>query len=295
MASVWVCLAEGGGVEKRVTVPGVGEGTPKEGAKCFVHYRVFLEETGEEVYATEENDGPPVEVVASAGAPGCSSTAGLGIGLLSMRKRERAELRVRPEYGYGEEGSFSFPHVPPSSTLVYSADLLGWLEEGEESLTTDMLFEERLAAAQRRRDLGVDEFRCGNYREAWSFFNMGISFLNEDMMFQLKQEDLGKVHSIRHPLLLNSFSSLVRLKRYGQGLKLAEQVTREDPENAKAWCRVAKGHRLLGNTGRALEAIRAAEGLAPGSEAVREELERIREAESAGKERDKKRWFGMFG
>ena len=72
-------------------------------------------------------------------------------------------------------------------------------------------------------------------------------------------------------------------------------MTREDPGNTKAWCRVAKGHRLLGNTGDALEAIRAAERLAPGSEAVRDELERIREADSAGKERDKKRWFGMFG
>lgn len=56
---------------------------------------------------------------------------GLGIGAASMRSGERALLRVGWELGYGEEGSFSFPNVPPSADLLYEVELIGFDEVKE--------------------------------------------------------------------------------------------------------------------------------------------------------------------
>jgi hypothetical protein len=53
---------------------------------------------------------------------------GLGIGVASMKAGERALLRVSWELGYGKEGSFSFPNVPPMADLVYEVELIGFDE-----------------------------------------------------------------------------------------------------------------------------------------------------------------------
>lgn len=68
----------------------------------------------------------------------CSETekkemTGLGIGVASMKAGERALLHVGWELGYGKEGSFSFPHVPPMADLVYEVVLIGFDETKEVS------------------------------------------------------------------------------------------------------------------------------------------------------------------
>lgn len=52
--------------------------------------------------------------------------AGLAIGISSMKTGERALLHVGWELGYGKEGSFSFPNVPPMADLIYEVHLIGF-------------------------------------------------------------------------------------------------------------------------------------------------------------------------
>ena len=47
---------------------------------------------------------------------------GVDIGLLSMRLHEKAELVIKPEYGYGNK--CSPPPIPDGSTLTYIIELL---------------------------------------------------------------------------------------------------------------------------------------------------------------------------
>lgn len=58
---------------------------------------------------------------------------GLAIGVSSMKSGERALLYVGWELGYGKEGSFSFPNVPPMSDIVYEVELIGFDETKEVS------------------------------------------------------------------------------------------------------------------------------------------------------------------
>lgn len=59
--------------------------------------------------------------------------AGLAIGLSSMTSGEHALLHVGWEFGYGEEGSFSFPNVPPRADIIYEVELIGFDETKEVS------------------------------------------------------------------------------------------------------------------------------------------------------------------
>ena len=45
-------------------------------------------------------------------------------GIKSMKKGEKALLTLKPEYGYGEQGSP--PSIPPSATLNFEVELLSW-------------------------------------------------------------------------------------------------------------------------------------------------------------------------
>lgn len=56
---------------------------------------------------------------------------GLGIGVASMKSGEQALFHVGWELGYGEEGSFSFPNVPPAADLIYEVELIGFDEVKE--------------------------------------------------------------------------------------------------------------------------------------------------------------------
>lgn len=53
---------------------------------------------------------------------------GLAIGVSSMKSSERALLHVGWELGYGKEGSFSFPNVPPMADIIYEVELIGFDE-----------------------------------------------------------------------------------------------------------------------------------------------------------------------
>jgi FKBP-type peptidyl-prolyl cis-trans isomerase len=57
--------------------------------------------------------------------------AGLAIGVASMKSGERALFHVEWELGYGKEGSFSFPNVPPMADLLYEVELIGFDEVKE--------------------------------------------------------------------------------------------------------------------------------------------------------------------
>jgi hypothetical protein len=65
--------------------------------------------------------------------------AGLGIGVSSMKSGERALFHVGWELGYGEEGSFSFPNVPPMADLVYEVELIGFDDVKEVDKITSAL------------------------------------------------------------------------------------------------------------------------------------------------------------
>lgn len=259
-------------VTKMILAAGEGEVPPLH-AKCLVHYTARLADGGDLVMdsrAEQRSGNDPVLIV--AGRTSALRATGLNLGVATMKKGEQCKLNVAPEYGYGDQGSFSFPAVPPSAALEYEVELMHWEAATEERLRSDMLFEERLEAAERRRLEGNQHFRGGNATEAGMLYRMALSFLDEDLLMQLEGPHLEKANNVKLPLHLNLAACDLQLEDWTSAVENCDEVLREQPNNAKAVFRRGRARLAMGNTDAAEEDLRRAAALNPNDTAVHRQL-----------------------
>lgn len=220
---------------------------------------------------------------------------GLAIGVSSMKSSERALLHVGWELGYGEEGSFSFPNVPPKADLIYEVELVGFDGTKEGKTRGDMTVEERIGAADRRKMDGNALFKEEKLEEAMQQYAMAITYMGDDFMFQL----FGKYHdmamAVKNPCHLNMAACLIKLKRYEEAIGQCTIVLAEDENNVKALFRRGKARAELGQTDAAREDFLKARKLAPEDKAIARELRLLAEQDKAVYQKQKEIYKGIFG
>uniref|UniRef100_A0A7N1A2G6 peptidylprolyl isomerase n=1 Tax=Kalanchoe fedtschenkoi TaxID=63787 RepID=A0A7N1A2G6_KALFE len=246
---------------------------------------------------------------------------GLGLGLASMKSGERALLHVGWELGYGEEGSFSFPNVPPKADIVYEVELLGFDETEEGKARGDMTVEERIGAADRRKMDGNTLFKEEKLEEAMNQYEMAIAYMGDDFMFQLFGKYRDMALAVKNPCHLNMAACLIRLQRFNEAighchrvsiweeetlairlqlsrtLRLSDRYTysRSDENNAKALFRRGKAKSELGQTEAAREDFLKARKHAPEDKAIARELPILAEQDKAVYQKQKEIYRGLFG
>lgn len=87
-----------------------------------------------------------------------------------------------------------------------------------------MLFEERLEAAERRRIDGNAFFKAGSTSDALGKYAMGLSYLDQDFMFQLQGPHEEKANAIRIPILLNMAACYLQMADYKGAIETATQA-----------------------------------------------------------------------
>ncbi|KAG1347661.1 putative Peptidyl-prolyl cis-trans isomerase FKBP42 [Cocos nucifera] len=130
-----------------------------------------------------------------------------------MKSGEHALLHVGWELGYGREGSFSFPNVPPMADLLYEVELIGFDEAKEGKARSDMTVEERIQAADRRKMEGNSYFKEEKLPEAMQQYEMAIAYMGDDFMFQLFGKYRDMALAVKNPCHLNMAACLLKLKR----------------------------------------------------------------------------------
>lgn len=207
-----------------------------------------------------------------------TNETGLHLAVASMHVGERARVWVTPEYGYGPKGNFSFPTIPPNANLIYDIELLDFEPPTEGKSHSDMTYEERLEAAERRRAEGNEAYKAGRYEEALGRYSVALSFVDEDLMIQLQGFHYDKAVAARTPALLNSAACHLKLENYNAAIGAATQVLAEDPKNAKALYRRGCARHALGQTEAALQDLTAGWQLAPGDAGLGKELNAVKKA-----------------
>ncbi|KAL4194824.1 hypothetical protein AMTRI_Chr05g61460 [Amborella trichopoda] len=162
---------------------------------------------------------------------------GLGIGVSSMRAGERALLYVGWELGYGKEGNFSFPNVPPMADFLYEVELIG----------------------VHQFKVGNGHFKEERLEEAMQQYEIAIAYIGDDFMFQLFGKYKDMALAVRNPCHPNMAACLLKLERY------------EDPIGR------GKAIAALGRTDDAREDFQKAKKLAPEDKAVAKELRLLAE------------------
>eukprot|EP00897_Mesotaenium_endlicherianum_P005890 jgi/Mesen1/5329/ME000266S04519 len=278
------------GVEKVVVKEGVGDETPQLHAHCFVHYRAWVkksmqkfEDTWDEGQAMQLNIGQEKATV-----------RGLALGVRSMKASERSLIHVQSSLAYGSEGSFSFPHVPPDSELVYEVELIGFENPKEGRSVAEMTVEERIAAADRRRAEGNELFKNEMYEDAAKQYEMAIGHMNDDFMFQMFGKYRNMANAVRLPCYLNLAACFLKLNRFDDAIGHCSVVLAEEPNNGKALFRRGKARAALGQTETARDDLQKANKLSPKDKAILKELQALKEEDKKSLEKQKRLYKGMF-
>ncbi|XP_043690457.1 peptidyl-prolyl cis-trans isomerase FKBP42-like [Telopea speciosissima] len=221
--------------------------------------------------------------------------AGLGIGVSSMKAGERALLHVCWELGYGKDGNFSFPNVPPMADLLYEVELIGFDETKEGKARSDMTVEERIGTADRRKMEGNALFNDEKLEEAMQQYEMAIAYMGDDFMFQLFGKYRDMALSVKNPCHLNMAACLIKLKRYEEAIGQCSIVLAEDENNVKALFRRGKARAELGQTDAAREDFLKACKFTPQDKAIAKELRLLAEHDKAIYQKQKELYKGIFG
>ncbi|XP_062197646.1 peptidyl-prolyl cis-trans isomerase FKBP42-like [Phragmites australis] len=277
-------------VKKQVIKEGHGK-KPLKFATCFVHYRAWVQGSLHKFEDTWQEQHP-IELVLGKEK---KEMAGLGIGVGNMRSGERALLHVGWELGYGKEGSFSFPNVPPMADLVYEVVLIGFDDVKEGKTRSDMTVEERIAAADRRKIEGNEYFKEKKLEEAMQQYEMAIAYMGDDFMFQLFGKYRDMALAVKNPCHLNMAACLIKLKRFDEAIVQCSIVLSEDENNVKALFRRGKAKSELGQTESAREDFLKAKRYSPEDKEILRELRLLAEQDKALYQKQKELYKGLFG
>ncbi|XP_077224071.1 peptidyl-prolyl cis-trans isomerase FKBP42-like [Tasmannia lanceolata] len=277
-------------VTKQVIKEGHGQ-KPAKFSTCFLHYRAWAESTLHKFEDTW-NEQRPIELILGKEK---TEMAGLGIGVSNMKAGERAKLHVGWELGYGKEGSFSFPNVPPMADLLYEVELIGFDEANEGKARSDMTVEERIGVADKRKMEGNAYFKDEKLEEAMQQYEMAIAYMGDDFMFQLFGKYRDMALSVKNPCHLNMAACLIKLKRYEEAIGQCSIVLSEDENNVKALFRRGKARAELGQTDAAREDFQKAKKYAPEDKAIVKELRSLAEHDRAVYLKQKEIYKGIFG
>ncbi|KAL6760549.1 hypothetical protein V8C86DRAFT_2550657 [Haematococcus lacustris] len=285
-----------GGVLKKVLKPGHGA-PPGLYARCLVHYLGRLQSSGSIFLdtKTESQSQQPVRVV--AGRHTSPRESGLFKAVATMKAGERAAIYVQdPAYGYGEAGSFSFPAVPPGARLTYELECVDFEEADDEDgeSSGNLMYEERLERAEKRRLTGNQLFAEGKYREAMGKYATALSYLDEDFMMQLEGFYEDKANEVKVPIHLNMAACQLRIKDYHTAVYNCSEVLKLQPGNVKALFRRGTARHALGQTEGAKVDLTAAAEKSPDDKAIRTELQALRQTLRAEREAEATLFKGQF-
>ncbi|WOH14677.1 hypothetical protein DCAR_0934197 [Daucus carota subsp. sativus] len=277
-------------VTKQVIKEGHGQ-KPSKYSTCFVHYRAWTEIT-QHKFEDTWHEQQLLELILGKEK---KEMTGLAIGVSNMKSGERALLHVGWELGYGKEGNFSFPNVPPMADIIYEVELIGFDEVKEGKARSDMTVEERISSADRRKMDGNALFKEEKLEEAIQQYEMAIAYMGDDFMFQLfgKYQDMAM--AVKNPCHLNMAACMIKLKRYEEAIEHCSIVLAEDKENVKALFRRGKAKAELGQTDAAREDFLKAGKYAPGDKAIAKELRLLAEHDKAVYSKQKELYKGLFG
>ncbi|KAI4384664.1 hypothetical protein MLD38_002786 [Melastoma candidum] len=277
-------------VTKQIIREGHGQ-KPSKYSTCFVHYMAWAEGT-QHKFEDTWHEQQPVELVLGKEK---KEMQGLALGISSMKSGEHALLHVGWELGYGKEGCFSFPNVPPMADIIYEVELIGFDETKEGKARSDMTVEERIGAADRRKMDGNALFKDEKLEEAMQQYEMAIAYMGDDFMFQLFGKYRDMALAVKNPCHLNMAACLIKLKRFEEAIGHCSMVLTEDENNTKALFRRGKARAELGQTDAAHEDFLKARKHAPDDKAIGRELRALAEQDKALYQKQKEIYKGIFG
>ena len=213
-------------------------------------------------------------------------------GFASMKVGEKAMLKVRYDYAYGETGSP--PTIPAKADLFFDVELLGFKEKPKQRY--EMNTEERIVYATKLKTEGTELFKEKRFEE-------GAAKYEESALFVVEEGVTGNdVPEDERPLYVSCWSNAamcyIKLKSWSDAIRATEHVLEIDSEkesNVKALYRRGVARTHLGMYKEAKGDLMDAYKLDNKNKEVRKALAQLKEEVVKAKNKEKAAFGGMFG
>jgi peptidylprolyl isomerase len=195
----WINLTNESGVQKLILQEGEGS-TPTDGTEVEVHY-IGRDSEGK-IFDSSRDRNSTFKFVLGEG----KVIKGWEIGLGSMKKGEKSNLKLSPDYAYGNRGAGKT--IPPNSTLIFEIELVDFYEKLKSKFEMDI--PEKLFNANKLKAEGVVLFKEKQYDNAAAKFEEGYSYLDSVS----EHENSTEAAELSMSLLLNMSNCYNQLKNW---------------------------------------------------------------------------------
>ena len=284
-----------GGVMKRVIKEGVQTaGSVPERGTIKIHYSMHLEGQ-DEPYDSSILRGKPEKYKIGEG----QLIMGLERGILTMKKKEKAQILIDCNYAFGRLGCP--PRIPAEAQILADVELLDFVEEGKaESMlsvppgerSNHFSFDEIMKAADVEHKCGNNAVRNLEWKIAIRHYERGTTLLQETSLANRDQENRNRKLLLK--LLLNAAHCYIKLQWPRKACTACKEALQIE-ENTKALYRFGKAKRMLEDLEAARSLLIKAQRKAPHDMSISDELRSLEDQVVKEREKEKLLCTNMFG
>lgn len=269
-------ITNDGGVIKKILTQGEGYNNPKDEAKVSVHIRgthqgkLFEEKDVEFILGEGEDKG---------------ICEGIEKAVYTMKKREKAHLKIQSKYGFGEKGNEAL-NVPGNAEICYEAYLSSF-ENPKESYQMDV--EEKLEAAEKIKAKGTKWFKAGDFTKALSQYKRIIEVLDV-----YKEEEKVQTKSMTCVAHLNAAICQLKTNQFTEAKKSCDKALELEGDSVKGLFRRGQANLGLGDMELARNDFMAVLKIDPTNKAAKDQVTIIIHKIKQELEKEKKKYGNMF-
>ena len=244
-------LSGDGGLLKKVLEAGHGDAYPQPGDEVEAHYTGTLDDGTK--FDSSRDRGKPFKFTIGKG----QVIKGWDQGFAKMRKNEKAILRCRSDYAYGDAAQSK---IPAGSTLNFDVELLSFGPKKKEPW--EYSDDEKIVEATKLKESGTAKFQNKDYEGALSDYSDAVELASE----------VSELNSLWISCKLNSALCSFNLQDYPSAISHSSEVIKKDANNVKALYRRGTARNHIGLPDEALTDLNLALSIDPDNKAVKTEI-----------------------
>jgi peptidylprolyl isomerase len=200
-------------------------------------------------------------------------------GFARMRKGEKAMLRCRSDYAYGNSPTGT---IPAGATLNFDVELIGFGPKKKEKW--ELSEAEKIGEATTLKDKGGALFKAGEFAQAADAYSEAADMLDE----------VGSATDLWVTCQLNAAQAFLNLKLFPSAAEKASLALGKDSNNLKALYRRGLARNHLGLAEEALVDLSRALELDPENKPVKSEIVKAKKQLQEAKKKTKAMYGNMF-
>ena len=213
--SLFNCLTEDKGIQKRILKEGTGE-IIKKNYEAIIHY--YVKQNNKIIDQSESNC---FLVIGDE-----NEERGLNITISSMKKNEKSEFLIKPEYRFREYHYIN--KVNPNDILIYEIELLE-INFPNKKLN-DLSINEKIEKAKKIKEEGIIKYKEKKYEESFKKFDLALSFIgNIPLHKEESEERINLIISIANNLC-NCCNHLENYQRIISTTNIGIKVKKDNPK-----------------------------------------------------------------